>query len=737
MMKKKQWVLLIIALAVLCGGVFLINRDILHWEVVFGYKAELNPDEFAVDYYYYLGTDDLTLKPGSYTLTISGNLGTESGPRSAVKVFDAEGDVLLLSYFTGGEENNFRLDIEGKVRRIRIYILYAPASGEISVDKVKISSDGILYKGSVLRHLAVTAFFFLLWMFLAFRFVFPEQYRKCFPKISKPETEVSILLLILLTVLCCIPLFSFDSYYEGDDIYYHLLSISGISDSLAKGYIPARILLGFVENYGYGAGFYYPNLFLHLPAALMLLGFSNYFAYKIFVFLCTFFSLTSIYSCTKKISGKLSAARVSAVLYAFAAYRLVDVYYRAALGEIQAFVFMPIIILGLYEIYEGHPEKWYYFALGFMGLLMCHVISLAICGVFTLAFVLIKCRKTFGDCRIFLALLKSVLITLALGAYFILPMFEQMATVVLNINIVISGENQLFPQLESFSRLFLFFKPWIFENQSHSVYPGWVLLVVPVLRLIFVRKRTREVVIADTLSLFGAAALIMCTDAFPWHCMMGPLYRIQFSWRIMMIATVCLCVSCAVYADSISSSKWSIIAVAVGAAACGLPIMIDTCANRMRPTYQYDYYQSKVNVLSGAEYLPADFKTQYIKIENKDDVVSSAADCEITDYKRRGLTFTFSYEVKDAGEDVYFSVPLIMYTGYRAELTAVDGTVTELRPEADDIGLVRVYTGGVDSGTIYVHYEKTTIQIVSEIISLTTVAFVIVLKLYKKKESRL
>jgi hypothetical protein len=79
--------------------------------------------------------------------------------------------------------------------------------------------------------------------------------------------------------------------------------------------------------------------------------------------------------------------------------------------------------------------------------------------------------------------------------------------------------------------------------------------------------------------------------------------------------------------------------------------------------------------------------------------------------------------VHDGGEDVYFAVPLIMYTGYRTELTAADGTVTELRPEADDIGLVRVYTGGVDSGTIYVHYEKTTIQIVSEIISLTAVVF--------------
>ena len=88
------------------------------------------------------------------------------------------------------------------------------------------------------------------------------------------------------------------------------------------------------------------------------------------------------------------------------------------------------------------------------------------------------------------------------------------------------------------------------------------------------------------------------------------------------------------------------------------------------------------------------------------------------------------------GEDVYFTVPLVMYTGYRAELTAADGTVTELHPEADDVGLVRVYTGGVDSGNIFVHYEKTGIQIVSEIISLSALAFIIIARLYKKRNLR-
>ncbi len=731
-MSKKQWILLIIALAVLCGGLFLINRDIMHWETAFAYKLALVPDEHAVDFYR-LDTDDLVLKPGTYTLTISGDFEAEDGARSSLRVDDYDGEILLQEELSGGTENTFELSVESYVRKIRIYVIYNPKSGEINVDSVRISSEGILYKESVLRHLTITAVFFLLWGLLSFRFVFPEQYRKCFPKIAKPETEVSLLLLVLLAVLGCVPLFIPGWYSFGDDIYYHLEHIRGISTSMAKGYIPPRVLLEWVENYGYGSGFYYPNLFLQLPAVLILLGFSVITSYKTFIFLCTFFSLCSIYSCAKKISGKLSAARLSAVLYAFAAYRLIDVFYRAAIGEFQAFVFMPIIILGLYEIYEGHPEKWPHFALGFMGLLMCHLISLAMCGFFALVFVLIRFRETFGDRKIFTALLKAVLLTLALGAFFILPMLEQMATVELNVNKLFSEDSLKW--VLNFDRLFLPFNAWPSELTERSPYPGLILLIIPVLRLIFVRKRTKEIVIADTLSLFGAAALIMCTDVFPWRFFAWFLSHIHLAWRFMGIATVCLCVSCAIYADSITTSRWGVAAVVLAAAACGLPIIIETCENRMRPTYQYAIYQSNAEILSGAEYLPVNFQPEFAAA-NKDKALSNAADYEIMDYKRRGLTFTFSYEVKDGNEDVYFSVPLIMYTGYQAELTAADGAVTELRPEADDIGLVRVYTGGVNSGTIYVHYEKTTIQIVSEIISLTALAFIIGMKLFRKKESR-
>ncbi len=101
LMNRKQWILLIVAVCILLGGIALINRDVMHWEAAFVYKLALNPNEDTEDFYH-LDMRDLVLKPGTYTLTINGNLGAEDGARSSIKVDDSEGEILYQADFYGG-----------------------------------------------------------------------------------------------------------------------------------------------------------------------------------------------------------------------------------------------------------------------------------------------------------------------------------------------------------------------------------------------------------------------------------------------------------------------------------------------------------------------------------------------------------------------------------------------------------------------------------------------------------
>ena len=175
-MSKKQLLLLVIAAVVLLGGIILINRDIMHWETAFDCSFKLTPDKHPAELYH-LVTESTALKPGSYTLTLNGNLGAGSGTQSAVRVDDADGEILLQEVLSGGEENSFEFNVQDRIQQIRIHIIYDPASGVISVNKAVISTDNVLYKISVLRKAILTFLFVLLWAFLTLRFVFPEQYR--------------------------------------------------------------------------------------------------------------------------------------------------------------------------------------------------------------------------------------------------------------------------------------------------------------------------------------------------------------------------------------------------------------------------------------------------------------------------------------------------------------------------------------------------------------------------------
>ena len=175
-MSKKQWKRLIIAAAVLLGGIILIACGVMHWKTAFECSFKLTPDKHSADLYH-LVTDGTALKPGSYTLTLSGYLGAGNGTQSAVRIDDIDGEILLQEVLSGGEENTFEFKVQDRIRQIRIHIIYDPASGMVNVKNAVISTDNVVYKESVIRQAIIAFLFILLWAFLTFRFVFPEQYR--------------------------------------------------------------------------------------------------------------------------------------------------------------------------------------------------------------------------------------------------------------------------------------------------------------------------------------------------------------------------------------------------------------------------------------------------------------------------------------------------------------------------------------------------------------------------------
>ena len=165
---------------------------------------------------------------------------------------------------------------------------------------------------------------------------------------------------------------------RGHDLTFHLSRISAISDGLKFGEFPVKVYPNYFGGYGYANGLFYGDVFLYFPAVLCLLGLSVITSYKVFLFVCAICTALSIYICVKSISKSRFAATLSMILYTLSSYRAVDVYIRAAIGEVLAFIFIPIVILGVYEIIYNDKKKWYILTIGFTGLFLSHNISAVI-----------------------------------------------------------------------------------------------------------------------------------------------------------------------------------------------------------------------------------------------------------------------------------------------------------------------------------------------------------------------
>ncbi len=733
MRKSIKIIISALIISFLIAVLFVINRDLYH----FTYETQIQRlfNSELAEKQDYIVNGPVTLKPGKYFLSLK--LTVEGNGNGLFLIDGDDQEFFYEDLPSGTKDPSIPFEINTSAKQVRIGIRYDGGESVVNLEWITITSDHVLYRESIAKHLTISLFVILLASCLAIRLLSPKVIWKVFPFFSKPQNELSFLFLILLTAGACWPILGGKIYIHGNDMFYHATRIRGLADSLRAGYFPVRDQLYWLHNYGYGVSFFYPDVFLYFPAILVLLGFNLLTSYNIFLVICSFFSVFSIWFVCERITKNRLAALTSAVFMAFSAYRLITVYYRAAIGEVQAAIFYPVIFYGLYEIFHNHEENWGFFAFGFFGLLCCHMISLAI-GIFiTALFLIVHIRQIVSDRRIIAALIKSVLLVIGIGAFFWIPMLEQSITnPQLNINQVLSGStsfnatNYAIP----IRNLFIRYKPWSSMLQADSVYPGWSFLLIVLFGVLLGRKRGKMVKSADIMLVYSLPFLWMCTRAFPWrwNIFQPFVIRIQFAYRFLLPVSTLFFLAGGIYFSALTEKYKKKTAAVPAFVVLMIFCFFTTAYPILNECYLHRSVEKRMfvmqdNRVSGGEYMPKGLDNDYPD-KNADTVrlVETDIPLSIPFHKRQKLGFTFSYELPKGSGEVHFSVPLIHYTGFQAVLTADDGTVLYPKIKADDRGLVSLSNEGFDSGTVSVFYQKTICQWISEGITLLTfIAFVI------------
>lgn len=545
-----------------------------------------------------------------------------------------------------------------------------------------------------------------------------------------------LIMFFILTLICLFLYYPYMQNYVNiiDDMSFHMNRIKCLADNLRAGEILPSIYGSAMNGYGYANGLFYPDLFLYIPATLVALNMNLVLSYRIFICLINivtgitaFLSIKNILK-IKKIKnikkendkGLFSycekVALLSSIIYLTFPYRLVDIYVRGAIGEILSFIFIPIVIWGVYEIFEKEDGNYKILVIGMVGLLNSHVITLFLMSIFIFIFAIFNIKKIK---KASLKLLKATVFTTLIGAIFLLPMIEQM----------ISDDfyyQKLKPLGEIYEHTYNLFG---IENQ----YLLLVLNLVIIITIFISDKYLKNFVdnISVSYLMIGIYIVLLITDFFPWHLISEKLpiiNLIQFPWRLLIFFSWFISIAISLKVLDIWGKKSFSIILLMAITICMFlgNIFID-------PFIKVDkYYTKPLNYVPNSidlgfvEYAPIDFN--YKEYSSRDVVVKEINNKEMSySYSKKGNKLTIKFKSNE--KDLNLEIPLIYYKGYKAYLN--DNEINIYKKN----GLVHVNTDNYSTGAITIQYEHTLVQIISYLISIISViALIRPFKIKKNKE---
>lgn len=494
-----------------------------------------------------------------------------------------------------------------------------------------------------------------------------------------------------------------------DDYLFHFSRIQSITDSIKQGIFPVKVHFPMANTCGYGTGFFYPNLFLYIPAII------NFFIQNIglsvkifFVIILTALFFLSYFS-VKAVTKNPKVALLSTLLIMCSNGLILNLYDRTALGELIGFIFITPIICGLYNYVHDHFDKPYLLAIGFFGVANSHLITTLICIIFSILYFLINIKSSIKNPKKVLKLGLTALVVILLSTSFWLPMLEQMSV-------------QTFKLSKPWTNIAddIFYPIDLFGTGKFSL--GIIItLAIPLLIYGLFDKNLEK-----SKKLFAIFAIF-----FMFLMLFSPFWKltnkfsniIQFKWRLLGITTILSCISISIFIFHYASKlniKFEYLFIVIALVSMALLIIHMNNVVESHNSYKSEYISTVIYTIpesigGGQEYLP--IETDYNYLLSNSFVVSMDSGAKTAISKDN---FKGTFVIEDFYNATSAEVPFVYYLGYVSNLTTPTGEVIPLPVEKSENGLLKLTIPEDSYGIVNVWYEGTDIQNISYLISFST-----------------
>jgi len=508
------------------------------------------------------------------------------------------------------------------------------------------------------------------------------------------------------------------SYLGTSDDRFQMMRVEGLYYSIQRHQFFPIVYMSFMGGFGYIVSVFYSDFLLYPAAFMRLIGFTSAQTLFGFYLLMNVLTFGVSFLCFHKISKRYFNSLIFSFVYTLSTYRLHNLIFRHDFGEIGAMLFLPIAVLGIYEIFYGDRKNWLYLVFGMTGIIYSHAISPILVAVLIIIIAACQFKELKANHKRLWSLLWATLCSMLLSLAYFLPMLEQIRHTKFILGqskgMLTAGATDLGDMTN-----------WSLDNTIGQPNIGVVLILATLVIIVsFAKIKNR---ILKQFALIGVLMLLCSTKIFPWFIInQTPLKMMQYPWRFDMIATILLAIVVAYDPLNIFSNKLAksgLIVATVLLALSASSRLVDGSALQMLPHDEYNQLDS-YSIGAGQEYLPRGTKLSELqRASHKPKLVKGKV--KISNFKQYGTRLSFDFKnAKNAKIDL----PIIAYYGFQS--TQSTGKVSELRMDSKHNNLGQVTVNG--KGKVIVDYFETTTQKATRRISFLSLLIIIAIVFINK-----
>lgn len=541
----------------------------------------------------------------------------------------------------------------------------------------------------------------------------------------------------------------------GPDLTYHLQRIEGVKDGLLGGQFPVRLEPRWLYDHGYASAVFYCNAFLYFPALLRMLGFPIIVSYNIYCIVFNVATAWIAYYCFSRIFKNWQVGTICSALYTLSVIRIYKTLTMSAVGEGNAYTFLPLVIYGLYRIFTEdilkpkYRSAWISLMFGFAGLIQTHVLTCEVTALVTILFCFANRKKVFQK-NTFLELVKGAAGAALVSLWFLVPFLDYYLTQ----NIRIKNASARTIQEQGIYPAHLLFHFWKKGSNtpaagagiqnSQPIGIGPVLMIALGIFLIlwffgyFAKAKETRVDFAKKTAIITMLLLFMSTNVFPWDRIQKAgavaaalVSSLQFPNRFLGWCTVCLVFLfgyCLCYFKKKDNRIYLIMAAMAFIGVTTSDMHLLDYANGGYNTFiLYNEESMGFGYISGAEYLI--MGTEPEKLIYTDAVAGEGVEIQSCE---KGYLQAKVRCVNRKEKSSFIDIPFLSYKGFHA-VNANTGDPLEISAGENNVIRVRIPPGF--DGSLKVFFKGPVYWRVSEWVSAGTVIVWLVMWMrYQRRE---